>query len=223
MSLKNICVIGFDLDGTLYPSTPKIQKKIRKEIYEKLASIFDISIKKARNLFEENYNGNFPWSYSGSRTIEELARRYEKNLNGSDIVQESLEQADILDFIKPNLELKEMLGRLSNKYRLDLITSSTYKSTYDKLEKIGIPKAFFKFFLAEKKFGYKTDGTIYEHWLRVREIFGNQALYVGDNKKQDVQSPKRLKIKTCLISEDKTDSMADLNIKNILELEDLLK
>ncbi len=223
MSLKNICVVGFDLDGTLYPTTSKIQQRVRGKIYEKLAFAFNINIGKAENLFEENYNGNFPWSYSGSRTIEELARRYNKILNGSNIVQESLEQADILDLINPNQKLNEMLERLSNEYGLDLITSSAYKSAYNKLKKIGISYSLFNNLWAEKKFGNKTDSTIYKNWLSVREISGNQALYVGDNKKQDIKSPNSLGIKTCLVSEDKTDSIADFNIKDILDLEKLLK
>jgi FMN phosphatase YigB (HAD superfamily) len=218
--MSNIKVIGFDLDGTLYETTPEILSRVRGKIYEKLASSFDISLEKAKDLFEKNYNGTFSWSCSGSKTIEELARKHNKTLNGADIVQKSTEQADILDLVNPNPGLNNMLKRLSNRFGLDLITSTSYSLAHGKLKKIGIASKLFDNFWAEKKYGSKTTGTIYQNWLKVREISPDQALYVGDNKKQDIKSSGSLGIQTCYIGQEPYPA-ANFHIKNILDLEQL--
>jgi len=220
MSLENIKIIGFDLDNTLYPSTDEIQERIRRGIYERLSGELNISVKKARELFEENYNGDFAWSLSGSRTINEIGRRYDKDLSERDIVQESIEKADILDLIQPNPALVNMLRRLNTKYCMDLITSTTYDLARGKLERIGIRKDFFEYFLTASKFGRKGDGTVYEYWLRERGVSPKAVLYVGDNKKQDIDSPKALGINTCFVNGEYGG--ADYCIGEVLELERLV-
>lgn len=133
-SNSKIKVIGFDLDGTLYPLTDEIQGRIRGKIYEKVADAFNLSFEKAKKIFEEEYAKLM----SGSRTIERIAGKYGKNINGSDIVQESLQEANILDLIKPNPELVEMLCRISKTRGLDLLTGSEYDFAIEKLNRVGI-------------------------------------------------------------------------------------
>jgi len=221
MTLKNIQVIGFDLDNTLYPSTDEMQGRIRKVIYERLAVEMDMPVRATEELFEENYNGNFQWSHSGSRTIEELGRMVDRSLDGKEVVQQAIEQADILDLIQPNPELNKMLGRLKQDYDLDLISGTSYALVFAKLQRVGIEKEVFENISADRKFGSKTTGEVYQHWIQQRQTSPNQMLYVGDNKRQDVDSPKKLEILTCIVG--KPYDNADYHIKDILELETLLK
>jgi len=215
----DIKVIGFDLDNTLYNSNEEMQKKIRGKIYEKLSVIFKIPLKESENLFEKNYNGDFPWKNSGRRTIEELARRFNTSVDGREIVQESIEEAEIIDLIEENKMLEEMLKRLKQKYRLDIITSGDYEFALKKLDKIGVEKKLFDLILAQGKFGGKTTGDVYKYWINELKINPNQILYVGDNLRADIEIPKLLGIKTCFIG--KENSMADICINDILELEKL--
>ncbi len=221
--LAKIKVIGFDLDNTLYPTNSEMQSRIRRKIYEKLSSKLNISIESAEEQFEENYNGNFQWSHSGSRTINELAKRHQKTLDGSGIVQQSLEETDVLDFIQPNPKLQDILNDLfARNFYLDLITSSSYDLTFQKLRKIGINSPLFGFIFTGKEFGSKTDGTIFNYWLTKyfqKDIHPDQFLYIGDSKKQDIDSTKRLGIKTCIVG--KQYENADLYIPTINDLESL--
>ncbi len=212
--VKGIAVIGFDLDNTLYPSTPEMQTKIRGKIYERLSSELGIDFERARELFEEHYGGNYPWSHSGSRTIAELARRHGKNIY-ADVVQQALERAEILEFIKPNPSLVNMLERLSKRYELDIVTGSAYKLAEPKLERIGIDKKLFGHFLAD--IGSKSDGTAFRTWIDLRRVSPQHMLYVGDNFKQDIESAARMGIKTCLLG--KENFGAELHVKDILDLE----
>ncbi|MFA5258908.1 MAG: HAD family hydrolase [Candidatus Pacearchaeota archaeon] len=216
----DIKVIGFDLDNTLYNSNEEMQKKIRGKIYEKLSIILNIHLKESEKLFEENYNGEFPWKNSGRRTIEELGRMFKVPVDGREIVQESIEEAEIIDLIEENKMLEEMLKRLKQKYRLDIITSGNHEFALKKLDKIGIEKKLFELILAEGKFGGKTTGEVYQYWINERKISPNQILYVGDNLRADIEIPKLLGIKTCFVG--KENKIADICINDILELEKYL-
>ncbi len=220
MSLQDIHILGFDLDNTLYPSTEQMQDRIRKEIYRKISEELGISIDASEKLFEENYNGQFPWSQSGSRTIEELGKRHDKQLDGKLVVQQSIEEADILDFINENPELTNMLERLNSRFGLDLITGTSYDLTFAKLRKLGIKTEIFGNIFAQRQYGSKMTGDVYRYWINKRQTLPEKMLYVGDNKRQDIDSPKKLGIRTCIIG-DEYDG-ADFHIKDILELERLL-
>jgi len=213
-------VIGFDLDNTLYHSTPEIQKRIRGEIYVNLSHKLGVSLKEATRLFEENYESDNPWGHSGTRTIQELARRYGKDLNGSDIVQSALEHSNILDLIDPNPKLVDMLGKLGKGRSLDLLTGSKYNIAVKKLEKIGIPVQIFEYILSAEERGSKSDGKLYTHWLELREIPSYKILYVGDNERQDILPAKEFGIRTCIVRNKSKE--ADYQINDILELESIL-
>lgn len=214
-----IKVIGFDLDNTLYAQSEEMQGRIRGKIYEKLADAISVPVEEAKQLFESNYNGNFSWSHSGSRTLEEIGRGHKVNLSNTNIVQKAIEEADILDLIPPNQELDTMLTRLKSQFNLDLITGTSYDLAYSKLQRLGVGFQVFGNILAEGKYGGKTNGEVYKHWIQKRQTPPNQMLYVGDNKKQDVLAPMSLGIKTCYVGTGSVKS--DFHIRDILELKNL--
>jgi FMN phosphatase YigB (HAD superfamily) len=59
---------------------------------------------------------------------------------------------------------------------------------------------------------------MYKKWIKKRGTPENM-LYVGDNKKQDVDVPKSLGIRTCFLGK---YEQADIQMANILELEERL-
>lgn len=211
--LEKISVIGFDLDGTLYPISPEIRKIQRNKIYERMSFHFGISPEESEKLFEKYYAE----LGSGTKSMEEVSKRLQKSTPSGDFIQESLEQADFLDLLKPNLLLNEMLTRISKEKRLDLITGSTSLFLLKKLEKIGISADLFNSLFTHED-GSKSTQEIYLKWLNQTKLPSYMHLYVGDNSKLDVNVPKSLGIKTCFLGEyDK----ADFQIKDILELEKL--
>lgn len=207
---KEIRVIGFDLDGTLYPSTPEIQARIRKRIYEKISELAAVSFEKACDDFERLY----AQYHSGGKALREILGDM---ANNRDIVQEAMQEADILKLIHKNPALKEMFARLSRTKSIDLLTGSEYEFAIKKLERVGLERSDFEIVLSTAD-GSKTSGELYEKWIAARNINAGQILYVGDNKTQDIDVPKRLGIRTCILGE---YNQADFQIRNILELESL--
>lgn len=212
--LSKIRVIGIDLDGTLYPDTPEIQRRVRTKIYEKISKECCISYDRARDLFEENY----AIIKSGSKTVTKIAREYEKEIDGGDIIQEALQEADILDLIEENPGLDSMLHRIVKVKELDLLTSSEHNLALQKLSRLDVDRNIFSYFLAYQE-GSKTTGEKYKEWLSKRELRPEQHLYVGDNTKLDIDIPKSLGIKTCIVG---SYDAADFQIQDILDLETLL-
>lgn len=214
---KLIKVVGFDLDGTLYPTTPEIQERIRGKIAEKIAAACGIDVKKARIVFDEKYERFL----SGSKTLDEIGREYGADFSNREVVQEAVEEANILDLIDENPRLVGMLQRLSGHRELDLLTSSEENLALQKLGRIGLSRYFFRFFLTKKQ-GSKTTGEKYKLWLSKRVFVPfapEEHLYVGDNERQDVDIPGALGIRTCVIG---NYEGADFRISDILELEALL-
>lgn len=216
----DIKIIGFDLDNTLYPSTPEIQQRIRGRIYKNIADYFEISLEESEKLFESLYNSEEFYGKSGSRTVNEIGKIYGKLVDGEKIVDKSIEEADILDLISSNPELADILKSFSKKFKIDLVTNSTNELALKKLSKIGIPKEIFSNILTRESGGEKTDGTKYKGWLEKIKVLPENVLYVGDNKKQDVLPPKKLGINTCVIGDSKGE--ADFCVSDVMELETIL-
>lgn len=212
---KIIEVIGFDLDGTLYPETPEIRNRVREKIYEKISELCKIPEEKSKELFEKNYSE----SYSGSESIKKILNTYDIIIKGKDIIQEALEEADVLDLLEENLNLSIMLEKLSQTKKIDLITGSNKNIALKKLSKLGIAPNLFEYIFTFED-GSKTTGEKYLKWLGKRNLRPEQHLCVGDNRKQDIDVPNSLGIKTCIVGEYQN---ADFQIKNILELEELVR
>ncbi|MDP2946493.1 MAG: HAD hydrolase-like protein [Nanoarchaeota archaeon] len=210
-----IKVIGFDLDGTLYENDERIQKRVRKKIYEKVSEICGIPIEKSRKLFEKFYTE----TSRGSAAIAKITDFYGRKIGERDVVQEALEEADTSDLITKNYRLVDMLDRISKSRSIDLLTSSTEINANRKLELLGIFHNAFEYVLTSED-GSKSNGEKYQKWMRLRNLWPTEHLYVGDNKKQDIDVPKSLGIRTCFIGK---YSNVDFQIGNILELEQLVQ
>ncbi len=211
----SISAIGFDLDGTLYEITPEIKRIQRRSIYEKISEYFGISVERAEYLFEKYYKE----TSSGRKSTELISGNLGIPVPAAGFTQEALEGADFLDLIEKNPSLIAMLERMSKRIlRLDLITGSTREYALRKLERIGISSELFLYTFSHED-GSKSFPDIYGKWLSHTLLLPSQHLYVGDVPKLDVDIPRSLGIKTCIIGDYK---LADFQIRNILELETLI-
>lgn len=217
-NFKDIKVIGFDLDQTLYPKSPEIDAAIQKYIYEKISQRLNINLDSAKNKFTELYRGG---RGLGSRhTLVTLGFAKEE---AGDIVQGALEKADIAKFLHPNPKLTSLLSQLSRKYTLDIITGSNQKNTLQKLLHLEVSTKIFSHVITADE-SPKSDGTAYKLWLSQypKHDLG-EFLYIGDRPKTDYEIPKILGIKSILVNIKEADpNVRCLQLRNILEIETLL-
>ena len=191
--LRDIRVVGFDLDQTLYPKSPLIDEMIQSYLYEKIATHRNVSLEVAKNLFDERYCAGS--GMSGSQTLRNLGLT-----NGSDLVQEALEHANIASVLSPDIETNKLLNQLSAKYEgVDLITGSNMRQTILKLNALGIPLDTFSHILSADD-GSKSSGDNFHIWLTLYpHLSPNQFLYVGDRPRTDHEIPSALGIRTALV------------------------
>jgi len=191
--LRDIRVVGFDLDQTLYPKSPLIDEMIQSYLYEKIATQRDVSPEVAKDLFNERYRNGA--GMSGGQTLRDLGLA-----NGSDLVQEALEHADIASVLSPDIEINKLLGQLSAKYEgVDLITGSNMRQTHMKLNALGIQPDTFSHILTADD-GSKSGGDNFRNWLALYpHLTPGQFLYVGDRPRTDHEIPSALGIKTALV------------------------
>ena len=197
---KKIKVIGFDLDQTLYQKSKEIDGEIQKYIYIKIAENKKISISRATNLFKNLYKEGR--GLSGSKSLKALNIPQAK-----EIIQEALERADISLYLKPNIQNINLLKRLKDRYKnIDLITGSNLKITKLKLKKLQIPQEIFSHLITQDN-GSKSDETAYKIWLNLYpRITSKEFLYIGDRLVSDYLIPKKLKIKTILVNQEKAEA-----------------
>lgn len=190
---SQIKVIGFDLDQTLYPKSPKIDEAIQSYIYEKIASHKHCSLADARKLFTDLYKGGK--GLTGSQTLVAL-----EIPNPKEIVQEALENADIAEFLAPDSEVVALLTLIKKQYQhMDLITGSILAIAKNKLAKLAIPITIFDQVITGEI--AKSDGSAYREWLkRYPDLKSEQFLYIGDRDKSDYWVPKELGIKAILVN-----------------------
>lgn len=191
---NTIKIVGFDLDQTLYPKSSEIDEAIQSYLYQKIAEAHGTSIKEEEKHFKELYRQGK--GLSGGKTLQALGIP-----NGSDIIQEALERADIGAFLKPNPATQRLLRRLKERYRaLDLITGASKKNTAYKLERLNIPEGLFSHIITADD-ASKSDGSAYRQWLNCyRGNDGSSFLYVGDRVSSDHEIPTSLGIQTILVN-----------------------
>lgn len=195
---NTIKIIGFDLDQTLYPKSSEIDEAIQGYIYEKIAEYKKCSIEQANKLFNNLYqHGKGP---GGSKTLAALDVP-----NGSEIVQQALENADIDKFLVPNDDTVEFLNAMKKQYQnVDLVTGSRMSLTILKLEKLAIDKSIFNHILDTAI--SKSDGSAYRAWMNFYPLYKPmEFLYIGDRVSSDHLIPKELGIKTILVNIKKKD------------------
>lgn len=207
--------IGFDLDNTLYQNNPKIDERIRIEIARR---VLDFSpqlgnIEHAKNYLEELYRK------TGSRTETLRILGFQ---NPGELVNDCMARANITDLIELDDKAANLIGKLSKKYNLFLITAAVENLALPRIKKIGIDPYFF----SRRIFGdtalqhKKIDGSIFKYFLGESPYKSQEHVFIGDSLKGDILPAKSMGMKTIAVGSEFPE--ADFSVKNIYLLEDLL-
>lgn len=122
----------------------------------------------------------------------------------------------------PYEEIKEVLGKLKNKYQLVLISNTDCFSVPKVIEKFSLDQVFDQIFLSYEIGLIKTDNSFFQQILRELELAAEDCVMVGDSIQSDIMAAKQAGIKAILIDRKNTRDFHP-KIKNLKELEDSLK
>jgi len=212
---------GFDLDGTLYRSTPEMDDRIRTEFAKHILEIKpDLkSLEKARQFFESHYAE----LQSGKKVLTRAGYR-----NASEIGERCLVEADITDLLQKDPTLSTILKEIQDRYEfMYLITSSPQDLALKKLDALGInPEVFdHAVFSDTPRAGDKQTGSSFRYLLKVPGCpKAPNHVYVGDRLKSDITPAYNLRMQTIAITwnPDREIPQASLSIPHIHDVREHL-
>ena len=119
----------------------------------------------------------------------------------------------------------EFVNKLSESYKIYIITNGVYKTQTRRLSKTVFKDKFTKVYISETLGLKKPDKEYFDYVLNVAGLKNTEALIVGDSLSSDIQGGINSGIDTCWYNPDKKNSLVKANyeIHDLLELFDILK
>jgi putative hydrolase of the HAD superfamily len=212
---NKIKVISFDLDGTLVDSRKFDNTFWNEEIPKLYSKIHDIPILEGKKIVLRTYKeigiNNINW-YRPEYWFKKFGLKYnwKKKL------------IDLKDLIKPFPEVKEILEKLSKKYKLIVLTQSTRYSAKLKLKITSIEKFFTKIFVVIEDFKMvKHDENVYTILLKKLNLKPNEIVHIGNDYKFDCHVPRSIGIRAILLDRSNDKNGEDV-IHDLREIENVL-
>lgn len=202
--IKTIEVIGWDLDGTLYPSTPSLNNAIHSLKLQAVANALQLTEQAAAARFAEAYR------ILGSNT----AVLDSFGIDGQNFFLETWRKLALSDFIIPNPELVVALHKLretTGLIQVILTNSNSQMTVAKKLAAIGIQKNFFAAIYTSIDLGVnKPNANAFVPLWENHATNPSKVLYVGDRVETDIEPAQKLGIKTALIATDKPEQVTTI-------------
>ncbi|MBL7159137.1 HAD family hydrolase [Candidatus Microgenomates bacterium] len=207
--LKNIKILIWDVDGTLYQSSSYYQAIAREEV-NLLAKTKGISIHEASQLLKEKKK----IYKSATRTLVELGCGDIKE------VGKAIEAKDKEKHFQKDPKLLAVFKKLFQ-FRHLVLRNGTYKGTLETLKVLG----FGKFWPFERVFGVvddfetvKPDPIIFEKLLAYTKLPADQHLMIGDRVEVDLVPAKKIGMKTCLAWSKSDDPNVDFILPTVYDI-----
>jgi len=205
--IKDIEVLIWDLDGTLYHEIPELKKAILQNAVKAVAKTKRIAFSEAEKLFLKNYE-RFK---SNTKTLFHLGVDRDYVISGDWYNQAQLK------FIKKDPLLADIFKKLQN-LRHIIHTNSERKIALKKLKILGLDLNLFeKIFTSSDMAGkVKPDPSAFKLVLQFTKLKPKEHLFIGDSVGKEVIPAKKLGMKTCLVW-DKSD-LADVNLEKVYDI-----
>ncbi len=213
-STKTIKAVGFGLDGTLYKPSEQVNELIQEYACRKASEVLRIGLEEATRRFYASYS----ITQSGSQSLVSAGIKDLHTAMG--IMQEALENAEVTPYLIKDERLADMLNKLSERYKLFLVTNSPEELSLKKLDALGINKEIFYPRLCGNSPYIREDGTAFFHASYVLDVLMENMMFVGDRESVDILPAKKRDITAAIVNA-KSDE-ADYNLDSIYDLEKIL-
>lgn len=205
--LKEIKVLAWDLDGTLYPPTEELNQAIEQALVAALAAALDCSAAAAA----KHYTLQKTKLKSSTKVLNHAG------INGHQFFTDLWTRLPLEQFIQPNPELERFFSASKNLTHVLHTNSNTLKIVKRKLACIGLSLSHFSKILTFPKNGYqKPDPEAFAMLTETVNEVSEKILYTGDRSEVDLRPAKKLGLRTALVTygrEQATDFEPDLIFK----------
>lgn len=207
---KDIKVIAWDLDTTLYRAIPELSFVFKKECIKEVANNQKITLKKASQVFEDMR------ARLGSSTLTLATLK----IGDQDLIEQIQDRINKVKYIKTDPKLKILFAKLS-KFRHFVITNGKRKNSLATLSALGLSLDIFEQIITvEDTNKPKPDPAAFELLVRITGLPPENHLMVGDMEKVDIEPAKKLGFKTILVWGQ--SFLADASLSSVYEVADLL-
>lgn len=164
--MNTIKAILFDYDDTLV-KTKQIQVKVIQETGRKFYGV-ELSEEKILEKWGEPFQSLFEFIFDGVASFEDAARDYKSIRSPMEVYDGAV----------------ETLKTLVTKFKVGIVTASSYDLVVPDLKTLGFPvNEFFKIQTAEDTTVHKPDPKVFDpilQELKLQNILPNEVVYIGD-------------------------------------------
>lgn len=209
--IKDIKVLVWDLDGTLYNEIPEMKKQIHQNVINLISEAKSISLSEANELFWKMYSK----VASSTQTLINCGVDKNKILSGYWYSDAQLK------YLKKDQCLIKIFEQLKN-LRHIINTNGNGSISRKKLKKLGLSLSTFeKIFTNADMFGVlKPDLLPFKEVLKYTGLKANNHLFIGDREATDLVPAKKVGMRTCLVWG--KSKIADISLKTVYDVEGLL-
>ncbi len=211
---KNITVLIWDVDGTLYQPNEHLWREVREAEYRVIMNHLQIDRKTAVKLFNRDYKKVSP---SATQTVARLA--------GITTPQAALEMDNYYDrrnFLKRDQKLVQLFAKLEN-YTHFILANGTKKRLTETLIHLGLDPQIFEEIVTSELVGENKPSEVgFRYILAQTGLSPEEHLMIGDRQQVDLLPAKKLGMKTCLVFAEKTETKVDFVLKTVYDIEKIL-
>lgn len=206
---KNIKVLVWDLDGTLYQSIPVLLQAMQGAYIKILQEHKSLSKEEATSLLEE------------TKKIHKGATRSLQALGCGDrisIIRRIESLVNKAAFLKIDPKLQAVFQELHS-FQHILLSDTTHKTIVTELEALGLSHTIFNFIQGVDDTGTtKPDLLFFKSALNHTKLPAKDHLSIGDRVDVDLLPAKQMGMKTCLVWDTNNYKEVDFSLSTVYEV-----
>ncbi len=211
---KDVRVLVWDFDGTLYKPNPDLWHAVREAEYRTIVHHTGWSKEKAVAEFEKLHKTVYP---SATETVAKLA--------AMPIAHAAVEMEryfDRRDFVKRDRKLIKLFQKLKD-FRHITLANGTIERHKETLHVLGVPVSTFELMVTSEVVGVtKPHEAGFRYILNYTKLPAGRHLMIGDREAVDLAPAKALGMKTCLVWSEEQSNVADVTLPTVYNMSEVL-
>lgn len=211
---SDVKVLIWDFDGTFYKPNPALFAAVRQAEYRVIMEHNNWTREQTVEAFEKLYKKVYP---SATETVGRIV-----GISTADAAVEMENYFDRRDFLARDERLIQLFKNLTG-YRHIILANGVIARHKQTLKVLGVPAETFELMVTSEVVGFtKPHPAGFEYILNYTNLPPPAHLMIGDRDLVDLAPAKALGMKTCLVWSETPNSVADISLPTVYDLEQIL-
>lgn len=207
---KNVQVLVWDFDGTLFPPNPELWQAVREGEYQTIMNHTGWNRERAEEEFSKLHKKVLP---SATEVVARLAQ-----IPIAVAAVEMERYFDRRDFVKRDEKLIALFIKLSG-LRHFTLANGVRERHKETLAVLGLPADTFEEMVTSETVGVtKPNEAGFRYILEKTQFSPRQHLMIGDRETVDLVPAKKLGMRTCLVWSKDRSQIADVTLPTVYDL-----